>query len=34
MILLQQYLFLTWFAYSKGELSYDHCSTSVGKSVV
>jgi hypothetical protein len=31
MILLRWYLFLTWYDYSKGELSYGHRSTSVGK---
>jgi hypothetical protein len=32
-MLLQQYLFLTWCDYRKGELTYYHCLVSVGKSV-
>jgi hypothetical protein len=33
-IVLRQYLLLTWYDYSKGELPYDHRSASVGKGVV
>jgi hypothetical protein len=31
MLLILQYLFLTWCDYSKGELTYDHRAASVGK---
>jgi hypothetical protein len=31
MLLILRYLFLTWCDYSKGELTYDHRSASVGK---
>jgi hypothetical protein len=30
-VLFLRYLFLTWCDYSKGELSYDHRSTSMSK---
>jgi hypothetical protein len=30
---LQRYLFLTWRDYSKSELTYLHCSASVGNNV-
>jgi hypothetical protein len=31
MIILRRYLFLIWYDYSKGGLSYGHCSASVEK---